>query len=145
MNVTTIGIVTAPLTSSESRLQDRVYVPKCQVIVKQFQKYLMKHFPNATVTVRNDPNETIPQVMSRLILADYNFCVRSTFCLFPAIASYGSSFVQAGGLAYFFDPIVQVYNNIHLMQQVDFLTSAEINEKGFQYTLKWLTADDHFS
>jgi hypothetical protein len=140
-NVTTIGIVTAPLSSAESRSQDRDYAPMCQVIVDRFLHYLMQHFPNATVTVRNDPNESIPQVMSRLILADYTFCVRSTFCLFPAIASYGSSFVLAGGVAYFFDPMVQVYDNIHLMEE-DFLKSAEINEKGFQFTLEWLLVDD---
>jgi hypothetical protein len=143
MNVTSIGIVTAPLSSSESRFQDRVYVPMCQVIIDCLQKYLMRHYPHATVTVRNDAKETIPQAMSRLILADYTFCMRSTFCLFPAIASFGASFVFAGGVAYFFDSIAQVYDNIHLIQEDDnnFMKSSQINEKGFQYTLEWLIAE----
>ncbi|KAG7367419.1 hypothetical protein IV203_030090 [Nitzschia inconspicua] len=139
-NVTSIGIVTAPLAASDSRSQDRVHTPMCRAIVDKLVRYLRLHFPRTKVKVRNDPKESIPQVMSRMILANYSFCVRSTFCLFPALASFGTSYVQAGGLAWFFEPISEVYDNIFLMQG-NFLKSAEINEKGFNYTLEWLVSE----
>jgi hypothetical protein len=139
VNATSIGIVTAPFVASDSRSQDRRHAPMCRVIVEELVGYLKRFFPRAMITVRNDPQETIAQVMSRLILAKYMFCARSTFCLFPALASFGTSYVQAGGVAYFFDPIAQVYDNIHLMHG-NFLRSAEINERGFNATLDWLLA-----
>ena len=79
-------------------------------------------------------------VLSRLILAQYTFCARSTFCLFPAMASYGESFVQEGGVAYIFDRIVDAYDNIHLMDE-PFLRSYEINKRGINHTMKWLLSD----
>lgn len=145
VNVTSIGIVTAPFAPSDTRSQDRPHTAMCRVLVDALVVYLETHFPGATLTVRNDPTESIPQVMSRLILAQYSFCARSTFCLFPALASFGTtSYVQAGGLAYFFDPMAKVYDNIHLMQG-NFLKSSEINKKGFNYTLDWLvgTAEEY--
>jgi hypothetical protein len=137
-SVKTIGIVTAPFTNSSSvRYQDRPHIDTCKNIVERLVSYLQQHFPNAKVRVRNDPKESIPKVMSRLILANYTFCARSTFCLFPAMASFGTSYVQEQGVAYFFDAISKAYDNIHLMQE-PFLKSAEINEKGINHTLEWL-------
>ncbi|KAL3921151.1 MAG: hypothetical protein SGILL_002897 [Bacillariaceae sp.] len=141
-NVTSIGIVTAPFTnSSGARKQDRPHMGMCQSIVERLVSYLQQHFPGATIQVRNDPHESIPKVMSRLILANYTFCARSTFCLYPAVASFGTSYVQEGGVAYFFDAVSKAYDNIHLMRD-PFLRSAEINEKGFNYTLEWLVQEN---
>jgi hypothetical protein len=136
--VTSIGIVTAPFEDENRRKQDHGSGLLCQTLVQQLVDYLHTHFPNTTINVRNDPSESIPEVVSRLILAKHNFCVRSTFCLFPSIASYGTSHVQSGGTAYFFDEISKVYNNINLMDE-PFLVTHDIKDRGFNSTLQWLT------
>ena len=136
--IKSIGIVTAPFAEKNRRKQDHGSGTICQTLVLRLVDYLQTHFPNTEVRVRNDPNESIPEVVSRLILAKYNFCVRSTFCLLPTIASYGTSYVQKGGAAYFFDDVSKVYDNIHLMDE-PFLFARDIRERGFNSTLLWLT------
>jgi hypothetical protein len=136
-HVKTIGIVTAPFSVETSRNEDRKYTAKCRKVVERLVSYLQESFPNTTINIRNDPTESIPMVMSRLILSKYTFCVRSTFCLFPAVATFGTSYVQQDGVAYFLNEISQVYDNIRLMKE-PFLSSAEINERGLEETVDWL-------
>jgi hypothetical protein len=136
--VETIGIVTAPFGTNHSRKEDRKFGDTCKHIAGTLVNYLQGHFPNATITIRNDPSETIPMVFSRLILAKYTFCSRSTFCLFPSIASFGESFVQKGGVGYFFEHIANAYDNIHLMDE-PVLLSHEATKRGINYTIQWLT------
>ena len=139
--IATIGIITAPFEDVHRRKQDRDdrSGEMCKIIVDTLRDYLQTHFPDTTITVRNDPNESIPIVLSRLIHAKYNFCVRSTFCLFPSIAAYGTSFVQKDGTAYFFEQISKVYNNIILMDE-PFLLTNQIHNIGFNSTLEWLVS-----
>jgi len=138
LTVESIGIITAPFEEKNRRKQDHGSGLLCQTLVYRLVDYLRTHFPNTIVNIRNDPSESIPEVVSRLILAKHNFCVRSTFCLFPSIASYGTSYVQKGGVAYFFDEISNVYDDIYLMDE-PFLFTNEIRDKGFNSTLQWLT------
>jgi len=141
-NVRSIGIVTAPFNSRHNRKEDRDYGSDCEYIAGNLVSYLQRHYPDATIAIRNDVSETIPQVMSRLILAKYTFCARSTFCLFPAVASYGQSFVQQGGVAYFFNSIAEqtYYDNIHMMDE-PVLLSYEVVERGINQTVEWLLSD----
>ena len=136
--VNSIGIVTAPFSEENRRKQDLGSGIMCRTLVLQLVEFLKSHFPNVEVSVRNDPNESIPEVASRLILAKHTFCVRSTFCLLPSIASFGTSYVQKGGIAYFVDEISKVYDDIKLIDE-PFLLSHEIKERGFNSTLEWLT------
>ncbi len=133
-----IGIVTAPFSEKHRRQQDLGSGQVCQTLVLQLVDYLESHFPKAKVRIRNDPTESIPEVLSRLILAQHNFCVRSTFCLLPSIASFGTTCVQKGGAAYFMDDVSEVYDDIQLINE-PFLLAHEIQEKGFNATLQWLT------
>ena len=139
--VNSIGIVTAPFDEENRRKQDHGSGLLCQTLVQKLVDYLHTHFPSTAIHIRNDPSESIPEVVSRLILAKHNFCVRSTFCLFPSIASYGISHVQSGGTAYFFNEISKVYNNINLMDE-PFLVTHDIKDKGFNSTLQWLTGSN---
>jgi hypothetical protein len=140
-NAKTIGIVTAPFAQAdELRKEDRAFGELCQHMVSQLQSYLGWHFPNASIHMRNDPHETIPTVFARLILAKVTFCARSTFCLFPAVAAFGQSYVQRDGVAYFMDKVSEVYENIHLMDE-PFLRSYEIRQRGFNSTVRWLIAN----
>lgn len=137
-NTKTIGIVTAPFSKPVSlRKEDRAYGDSCQHLVTQLQLYLQRHFPKASIHVRNDPHETIPTVFARLILAKVTFCARSTFCLFPAVAAFGRSYVQRDGVAYFMDRVSEVYENVLLMDE-PFLRSYEIGKRGFNSTVHWL-------
>lgn len=136
-NAKSIGIVTAPFSDENRRKQDHGSGAICQTLALKLVEYLEFHFLHAQVNIRNDPNETIPEVVSRLVLAQHNFCVRSTFCLLPSIASFGTSYVQQGGAAYFVGKVSKVYENVRLMDE-PFLLSQEIQEKGFNATLEWL-------
>jgi len=136
-SVKSIGIVTAPFSDKNRRKQDVGSGDICWTLVHELVDYLESHFPNAEVRVRNSPDESIPEVVSRLILAKQNFCVRSTFCLMPSIASYGVSYVQTGGVAYFIEDVAKVYDDVVSMNE-QFLLSHEIQEKGFNSTLEWL-------
>lgn len=134
----TIGIITAPFSEKHRRKQDRRSGEFCRTLVLELVDYLQSHFPAAKIRVRNNPNETIPEVLSRLILAKHNFCVRSTFCLLPSMASYGTSHLQKGGTAYFMEDASRVYDNIQLMDE-PFLLTRDIVDGGFNSTLGWLT------
>ena len=137
-SVESIGIVTAPFSDESRRKQDVGSGEICRTLVYELVDYLESHFPKAEVRVRNSPNESIPEVVSRLILAKHNFCIRSTFCLLPSVASYGMSYVQKGGIAYFIEDISKVYDDVVSMDE-PFLLSREIRERDFNSTLKWLT------
>lgn len=137
-NVTSIGIITAPFDNpTKLRWEDAAYHKGCQRIVTDFASYLNENFNNATITIRNDPNEGIPIVYSRMVLAQQTFCIRSTFCLFPALASFGQSYFQDGGVAYFIPPTEKVYDNVHLMN-ASHITSQRIAKLGIDGTISWL-------
>jgi hypothetical protein len=135
--VQSIGIVTAPFDPKHLRDLDAKHHKGCKRIVNELVDYLQTSFPRATVTIRNKPSDTVPMVYSRMILAQQTFCIRSTFCLFPAIASFRTSFFQQGGVAYFVSPMADVYDNIELMEE-DYLLSHQIFQLGLESTIGWL-------
>lgn len=136
--VLSIGIVTIPFDPNHLRREDAAFGRSCQRLVQELVSYLSASFPQANVTIRNDPDETIPMIYSRLIMAKQMFCVRSTFCIFPAIASLGTSYVQEGGVAYFVSPMADAYKNIELMNDGKHLMSWEIDKRGLESTIEWL-------
>jgi hypothetical protein len=143
---TTIGIVTAPFDPDYLRKQDVHHGPQCQELVERFRDYVQEHAPWAKVSIRNDPTETIPMVLSRLILADRkSICIRSTFCVFATLASFAQQRIfLEGGVSYFIsdisDPGVIRLEQAH----TPYMYSHEIHQLGWNDTMQWLLHDEHW-
>lgn len=136
-----IGIVTQPFKQGKNlRSLDAKHSKGCEQIVTSLQNYLSHHFSHAKVTIRNSQSDTIPMVMSRLVLAEHTICIRSTFCVFPALATFGEATFLPEGVAYFVDPIARSHPNIHLLDSnnVPFLFSKQIKKLGLNKTIFWL-------
>jgi len=83
-NVSTIGIVTQPLQPESNS----------SFVITGLQKFLARHYPNATVSIRDSLNDTIPIIYTRFIKARrFAVCTSSTFCLFATMASEGTGVV----------------------------------------------------
>ena len=160
-NIRSIGIVTAPFHHpSEIREEDGPYAGDCKIIVQEFKNYIRKRLPSSiSVKIRNDPKESIPMIYSRMVLAKITVCIRSTFCIFPAIASLGTSHIMEGGVAYFVTkemttvyPDIQIISspkhsdenggNSKIKQKKIFLPSHEIAEMGLNKTIAWLKGEE---
>ena len=140
-NYSSIGIVTQPFDKGKIlRDLDAEYSNDCKHIVTSLQNYLSDHFSSAKVSIRNSQSDTIPMVMARLVLAEHTICIRSTFCMFPALATFGEATFLPGGVAYFLDPIAQFHSNVHLLDstKVPYLFSHQIKEIGLNRTIDWL-------
>ena len=80
-------------------------------------------------------------VMARMILANQTICTRSTFCLFPAIAAFGRSMIQSGGVAYFVPPISKAYDNIMVANMTIFIPSWRLSHYDMNQTIAWLKGE----
>jgi hypothetical protein len=79
-----IGIVTAPFQQSRGHRPNDPTLN--EAIVTSAKEYLQRAFPNANVSIRNDPNESHDVVFARLLLAKTMlFCPPSSYCLIPAL------------------------------------------------------------
>ena len=87
-----IGIITAPFKQERSGWGPGD-VELNKGIVLATRDYIQRRFPNATVSIRNDPSEGMDVAYTRMILAKRAICGPSTFCLFPALACHGKSFI----------------------------------------------------
>lgn len=132
-----IGIVTTPFEDEHLRRRDKGSGLYCKVLVMALVDYLSKAFPRATISVRNNPEETVALAYARLVMANQSFCSRTTFAVFPAIASYGTSYIQKGGVNYFAAPIAEAYDDVHLINAA-VLTSDKL-KRGLNEAIKWLT------
>lgn len=89
-NVTSISILTQPFQREYVRKWDRSYERWCKRIVLDLRNYLEESFPNATVRIRNDVNEseTSYTAFVRLVLArKAAFCGLSSFCTSAVLAT----------------------------------------------------------
>jgi hypothetical protein len=83
-DVASIGIVMAPEKPGSD----------FDVVAQGLYAFLEKHFPNASITIRDSVHDTIPMVYTRLIEARrVAVCTASTFCLHATIASKGTSVI----------------------------------------------------
>lgn len=142
----TIGIVTTPFDESSLRKQDQGTARTCKMLVMGLVEYLQHAFPHSTIYIRNDPKETLALAYARLVMANQTFISPSTFSIFPAIASYGKSFVQRSNLTYFVLPIAAHYDDVTFMDG-DLLSAWKVgmwfNNETSEYTrsckmLQWL-------
>lgn len=67
---------------------------RCKTLVYAFQDYLRERFPRANTTIRNESNESIALSFARMIMANQTIIGVSTFSKYPAVASFGNSFIQ---------------------------------------------------
>jgi hypothetical protein len=87
--IKSIGIVTAPFSEKNRRKQDLGSGHVCRALVLELVDYLESSFPKAEVRVRNNPNETTPEVVSRLILARQFLCQKYvSFASFYCVVLY---------------------------------------------------------
>jgi hypothetical protein len=64
-----------------------------QAVIEAAQEYLQKAFPKARISIRDDDHESMNVTYARMIKANVSIYGPSTFCLFPAIACLGKSYV----------------------------------------------------
>jgi hypothetical protein len=138
--IDSIGIVTAPFDAGHLREQDAKHASKCQELVESLRDYLQSGFANARVTIRNSPNDTIPMVYSRLILAtQVSICIRSTFCTFPTLSSFAKKRVfLEGGVNYFLADVDDTGLDVRSTMDTPYLLSHEIHSMGWNGTKAWL-------
>lgn len=133
-----IGIVTSSFNPDYIRVQDQGTGTICQHIVIAFQRHIQAVFPNATVSIHNGPNESIPVSYSRLIMAKkQTFTGPSTFGVFPAIASFGIGYIQKGNVNYFAPPIANQYDDVKMMTGT-ILTTNKIRKIGIKAAFQWM-------
>lgn len=121
----TIGIVTTSFNESSLRKQDQGTTRVCQVLVTGLKEYLQHAFPSTKISIRNGPNETLALAYARLVMANQTFCSPSTFSIFPAIASFGTSYIQRANLTYFVVPIAEVYEDVQFIEG-PFLSALDV-------------------
>jgi hypothetical protein len=120
----TIGIVTAPFR------QDRGSVgfgdaELNEAVVTAARDYIQREFPEAKVSIRNDDvNETMAMTYARLVASKWSFCGSSTFCLFPALATTGESYILQSqlyggrrGRRSWINKVVESFPNVHYVNE----------------------------
>jgi hypothetical protein len=106
-HVRTIGILTQPfgrqpnetiMTESFVGQQrnldaaDANQTQRCGTLVFAFVDFLKEQFPNATVSIRNDPSETIALAYTRMVLANQTVSCMTTFSVFPIVGTFGTGY-----------------------------------------------------
>jgi hypothetical protein len=111
--------------------------------------YLQNAFPNATVSIRNSDKESLEMVFTRLIMTNMTVCGPSTFCVYPAIASLGESYILHsplfGGSKTWLNKVARGFRHVHYVKRryypsIDLykLSTADIVNK-----LRWPNKDGH--
>ena len=88
----TIGIVTGPF-KKDSQTRGGVN-SRCEPVVLELKKYLEQNFPSATVSIRNDGDETIALAYARLIMAKQTFASITSFGVFPVVGTFGTGYIK---------------------------------------------------
>jgi hypothetical protein len=137
-NTTSIGILTQPFDKDMVRRQDAGKTEDCRQAVYLLVDYLQAHYPNATITIRNSREETIPLTYARLVMAKQAFTSLSSFGIFPVVATYGDGYFQRGnrGCNPFATYFAQHLPNLHEMT-APIKGSWEISKMGLSATLAW--------
>jgi hypothetical protein len=93
-----IGILTQPFADYTAMAQQRsldadsVNNQRCKTLVLALKDYISERHPQATVSIRNDANETIALAYARIAMANQSIGARSTFSVFPIAASFGTGY-----------------------------------------------------
>ena len=128
--IKTIGIITAPYQ------QDRAFaggndVALNEAVTVAARDYIQSKFPDARVSIRNDDvKETMAVTYVRMVAAIWSFCGSSTFCLYPALATAGESYILQsplyGGSPGWLDKVSESFENVHYMEG-EIILSTELH------------------
>jgi hypothetical protein len=108
----TIGVITAPF-----RQRGRVHLNEAVTVAAR--DYIQNKFPDARVSIRNG-NETMDVTYARMVAANWSFCGSSTFCLYPALATAGQSYILQsplyGDSPGWLDKVAESLENVHYIK-----------------------------
>ena len=142
-NTRSIGVLTQPFDANLTRVRDGRKIDSCRQAVYLLTEYLQRHFPNASISIRNSREETLPLTYARLAAAKQSFTSLSSFGIFPIIGTFGEGYFQQGnrGVNPFAGWIPTYMSNVHEMH-AKVLTSAQMYEMDLNDTLAWFVSDD---
>jgi hypothetical protein len=116
-NTRTIGLVTAPYRQNRpgAGYGD---AELSEAVTEAARDYIQRKFPDARVSIRNDDvSETMAITYVRMVAAKWLFCGSSTFCLFPALATSGESYILQsplyGGYRSWINKVADSFENVH--------------------------------
>jgi len=96
-NTTSIGILTQPFSDDQSQAQDSsMAADSCRGAVHLLVDYLQAQYPNATISIRNGPEETLPLTYARMVMAKQAFTSSNSFGIFPIMGIYGEGYIEQG-------------------------------------------------
>jgi hypothetical protein len=139
----TIGIVTAPFKQERP---DWGYgdADLNEAIVTAARDYIQRAFPDAKVSIRNS-NETMAMTYVRMVAANWSFCGPSTFCLYPAIATMGESYILQsplfGDSPTWLNKLDESFQNVHYIDET-YMKNEEFWEWNVSDIVKMLESND---
>lgn len=123
-----IGIITSTFDKDECRSNDCATIANCKDLIMDLKSFLEETYPNATVAIRNGPEETLASTFGRITLSRRTVCSPSTFCLYPALATIGEGYFANTDLYPFVHEIAaQPESNIRVIED-DFLSTKRMRE-----------------
>ncbi|KAI2501105.1 hypothetical protein MHU86_13396 [Fragilaria crotonensis] len=128
-NTQTIGVITAPF--HQKRDHFHANDPELnEAVVVAARDHIQSKFPDARVSIRNG-DETITVTYARMVAANWSFCGSSTFCLFPALATAGESYILQsplyGAKQGWLSKVAESFKNVHYIEG-KMISSAEYHE-----------------
>jgi hypothetical protein len=113
----TIGILTQPFDDRLLRAKDAGRTNSCRQATYLLVDYLREYLPNATISIHNNENETLPLAYARLAMANQSFTSLSSFGIFPVIGTFGDGYFQKGnrGVNPFATHVPALFSNVHEM------------------------------
>lgn len=134
-----IGIHTQPFDVALLRGADQEHASHCEKVVHVLVDYLQQAYPNATITIRNTKEDTIPLTYARMTMAAQTITTMSTFGIFPAIGSFGEGYYQKSGRQNkFANGIPSALSSFHSMDG-PILSSPAIRKAKWEDIIKFLT------
>jgi hypothetical protein len=95
-NARTVGILTQPFEKERNRAKDAGRVDACRKATYALADNIQSYLPNATISIHNGINETLPLAFARLAMANQSFTSLSSFGIFPVIGTFGQGYFQQG-------------------------------------------------
>ena len=90
----TISVVTQTFEETAARPEDRLALARTELIAKEFVAHLRENFPNASVKLRNSPQDSPFVAYVRMVKANkVAICGFSKFCSYPVLANANIRYV----------------------------------------------------
>jgi hypothetical protein len=131
-----IGILTATHDPRKARSSDVKHFAACSAILDDMVHFFEETYPSVKISIRS--SDTIAQSFGRMIHSKQFWCNPSSFCVFPAIATTGHSYMLQSELY----PFVEEINgepNIQVVKR-GFLNATQIaiDRMNVSEILTWL-------